>query len=893
MKKTTAFIILVFIIIFSFKLSLAKNSTFKDNNSFKSNVDKHFFEKAKKTQGIFTLYSYKEKNYIEIPFSKLQKDYFVSLQVSKGISIYPFLGGLTLPVFEMVSSYTNSIYFYSKAYKYKEDLKDGDIIEVQIYSRNLKYRSSFDSASSNLLKKSFSDNLIAKVKGFYMKDNIYIDLDQLVSELPLSINSPVFSKNINVKLDSLEEVKVFPKNMILYISFLVSFKPKMDFVNSLNLISNNKTVLALNIFEYQNDNYKPREYDPRVGYFSTQYADVSSSEGKDGYRTIKRYINRWDMDKGLTIWIENTFPSEYRNDVKEGILEWNKAFNRIGYDNPIKVEIQPDEADWEPEDIRYTTVRYQDTNLTAFAIGPSIALPTTGEIVDADVVFYAPMIRIIKSRFDYYYDVILPSVIKYQTNPLYKMYYELFMKNSDSLLTIDQVYKIMKNSIEDLEALKNQEFNHDDYCTYSLEKLENTIVGLAAIMISDPNFYNLNKEKFVKDYIKDIIIHEVGHILGLRHNFKASSFVTLEQLQDEKYTSEHGICFSCMDYNPLNIHYKNNKPYFTRDIFMTTIGQYDYWAIEYGYTKDENSLKKIASKVSLYYGPDEDIFVFDPNTRKFDLSSEPYKWYENLSNVSKYVMQNANYKLYKSGVNPKMVYLAVNSSLNSYINIKLQNLVYYLFGKHFNRIFFGDYNRTNLEMIDSKLRDFVTNSIIKDLSMDYPLISSDSLSNAVLFGDYEWGSISKTSKTLLDRAYLWERAYRLASLVSLIFPLSSNYEYYYNQEIVAKNIRKLYFSLIGNIKENQDISQIRQQNIEDFVLLLLFIQGYTKMNSPQDPFLLGVIYLPNSRNEAFDILQKIEQKMKNMQNNPFSTKTNKIFARRILNLIQKLHANHQ
>ncbi|MFN3478173.1 MAG: zinc-dependent metalloprotease, partial [bacterium] len=748
MEKIKIFVILVISIFFFLASSFAINPNLKDNASLRDTVDRQFFEKAKKSQGIFNLYSYKGKNYLEIPFFKLQKEYFVSLQVSKGISIYPFLGGLTLPVFETISEYADCIYFYSKSSDYKDDLKDGDIIEIHIYSKNLKYRSSFNSASSNLLKKSFSDNLIAKVKGFYMKGSIYVDLDQLVAELPLSVNSPAFSKNINVKLNSLEEVKVFPKNMILYISFLVSFKPRMDFVDSLNLLSNNKTILALNIFECQNDNYKPREYDPRVGYFSTQYADVSSTEGKDGYRTIKKYINRWDMDKGLTIWIENTFPAEYRDDVKEGILEWNKAFNKIGYDNPIKVEIQPDDADWEPEDIRYATVRYQDVNLTAFAIGPSIALPTTGEIVDADVVFYAPMIRIIKSRFDYYYDIILPSVIKYQTNPLYKMYYELFMKSSSSLLTIDQVYKILKSGMEDLETLENQEFNHIDFCNYSLEKLENTIVGLTSIMISDPNFYNLNKEKFAKDYIKDIIIHEVGHILGLRHNFKASSFVTLEQLQDEKYTSEHGICFSCMDYNPLNVHYKNDKPYFTRDVFMTKIGQYDYWAIEYGYTKDENSLKKIASKVSLYYGPDEDIFALDPNIRSFDLSSNPYKWYENLSNVNRYVINNANYRLYKNGVNPELVYLALNSSLNSYIDIKLQNLVYYLLGKHFNRTFFGDYNKTSVEMIDSKLRDFVTNSIIRDLSMDQPLISSNSFSNAVIFGSFEWGSRSKTSKTL-------------------------------------------------------------------------------------------------------------------------------------------------
>ncbi|MCS6956099.1 MAG: hypothetical protein NZM44_07080, partial [Candidatus Calescibacterium sp.] len=59
--------------------------------------------------------------------------------------------------------------------------------------------------------------------------------------------------------------------------------------------------------------------------------------------------------------------------------------------------------------------------MTAFAIGPSIALPTTGEIVDADIVFYAPMLRLINSRFDYYYEVVLPSALKWQINPIYRV----------------------------------------------------------------------------------------------------------------------------------------------------------------------------------------------------------------------------------------------------------------------------------------------------------------------------------------------------------------------------------------------------------------------------------------------------------------------------------------
>ena len=107
-------------------------------------------------------------------------------------------------------------------------------------------------------------------------------------------------------------------------------------------------------------------------------------------------------------------------------------------------------------------------------------------------------------------------------------------------------------------------------------------------------------EELLLQAIKETAMHEVGHTLGLRHNFKASTVLKADQLHDTSVTSKQGLVGSVMDYNPANIAPKGTKQ---GDFFTTTIGPYDYWAIEYAYKPvsggsdgERAALKKIASK---------------------------------------------------------------------------------------------------------------------------------------------------------------------------------------------------------------------------------------------------------------------------------------------------------
>ena len=96
-------------------------------------------------------------------------------------------------------------------------------------------------------------------------------------------------------------------------------------------------------------------------------------------------------------------------------------------------------------------------------------------------------------------------------------------------------------------------------------------------------------EKLIAQAVKEIVMHEVGHTLGLRHNFKASSIYSAQQIDDPEFTAKHGNSGSVMDYLPANIAPKGDKQ---GDYFTPTIGPYDYWAIATPISRSRASPRK-------------------------------------------------------------------------------------------------------------------------------------------------------------------------------------------------------------------------------------------------------------------------------------------------------------
>ena len=184
-------------------------------------------------------------------------------------------------------------------------------------------------------------------------------------------------------------------------------------------------------------------------------------------------------------------------------------------------------------------------------------------------------------------------------------------------------------------------------CNYSAAKASEMQFATLALAMLDPTGQGEDKDKrtrrirtrskkkekepklpeeFLGQAIKEVVMHEVGHSLGLRHNFKASVMLRPDQINDTSITHVKGMSGSVMDYNPINIAPKGQKQ---GDYASTTIGPYDYWAIEYAYKPvdgDEAAeLKKIAARSSdpdLAFGTDDDFIDNDPQINTYDLTND-------------------------------------------------------------------------------------------------------------------------------------------------------------------------------------------------------------------------------------------------------------------------------
>src|SRR5262249_20605541 len=209
-------------------------------------------------------------------------------------------------------------------------------------------------------------------------------------------------------------------------------------------------------------------------------------------------------------------------------------------------------------------------------------------------------------------------------------------------------------------------------------------------------------EKYLNDYLTHVTAHEVGHTLGLRHNFFASTVLPFEQLNDTQITSEAGLVGSGMGYTPGNIAPKSGKQ---GQYWQTTLGPYDYWGIEYAYkpinakTAEEEvpELQKIASRVAdpkLAYGTDEDSFGnspvgINPLVNLWDMGADPIKYYDARIKLVKEHWKNIETKIEKPGNGYQTLRYSFNRGFNEMI-LSLMNASKYIGGIYHHRDHIGD-----------------------------------------------------------------------------------------------------------------------------------------------------------------------------------------------------------
>lgn len=365
-----------------------------------------------------------------------------------------------------------------------------------------------------------------------------------------------------------EYVRAFQNN--------VELKAVKTYNPGMNPTGNNYTVeLNSSIVLLPETPMKPRMYDSRVGYFATGYKDFDvNPQGVE----LTIYAKRWrlepkpeDVDKYLrgelvepakpiVYYIDPVTPKKWIPYLIQGVNDWQKAFEKAGFKNAIYALEAPAASDttWSIDDATHSGIIYRPS-VVANAMGPNVADPRSGEILESHIFWYHNIMSLLKNWY------------------------------------------MLQAGLSDKRA--------------QMPKFSDELMGKLIRFVSS---------------------HEVGHTLGLRHNFGSSSTVPVEKLRDKGWVEKHGHTPSIMDYARFNYVAQPEDNIAEAGIFPR-IGDYDTWAIEWGYRwypqyKTAEEEQKILQKIAtdrikadrrLWFGGESD--PFDPRCQSEDLGDDAVK----------------------------------------------------------------------------------------------------------------------------------------------------------------------------------------------------------------------------------------------------------------------------
>ncbi len=531
---------------------------------------------------------------------------------------------------------------------------------------NLDIRSTGDEPSKNSIKRLFTDRVLFEVPILTMRPNAgpVIDMDALlVGQAEKFFGSRV--AGMNKGLYKLKTVKAFPQNVEIGVEAPVANGQLRTFHWSISLIPDNT-------------GYQPRAADTRVGYFTTGYTDFGKFK-PDEVRT--RYINRWFLEKAdpslklsppktpIIFYVEHTTPVRYRRWVKEGLLAWNKAFEKVGLINTVEVRFQDavtgEHMEKDPEDVRYNFVRWL-SNGVGTAIGPSRVHPLTGQILDADIILTDGWIRHWWQQFNEVIPQVAlegmpPEALSWLwQNPEWDPRIRLAPPAKRAEMLNERATQpeppmgghplaaALQAEGDDAGFIghahegdgllgrlrqKNGLCMAPDCKSMGIAQMEMSLemMGPEAMGI-DANEQSLDgiPESFIGPLLIDLVAHECGHTLGLRHNFKASSIYSYGQINSDEVKGKKPFAGSVMDYIPVNI-VAGQDAARKGDFGMLEVGPYDMWAIEYGYSfeKDLNPVLQRVAEPELVYATDEDTLGPDPLATRYDFAKDPISYAEN------------------------------------------------------------------------------------------------------------------------------------------------------------------------------------------------------------------------------------------------------------------------
>ena len=380
---------------------LFKKKKKQENKTEKKDAYERFLTGNKRVSSsstFMTLHTLDSKVFIELPKSSMGRDMLVGATISSVSN--PKLGDLGFKNSNLVHvrfvekdssvvmQVVNTDLFFDKHDKNAEQASklnydNLDFFTFPVKVRNTKQNTVVFDASSFLLKEDRFFPIIAKNVGSY------------------TVNS-----SLKENLTRITAVKAFEENACVKMerNYIISLSGR----SGSSAINNYPVTIGVN-FNFAllpQDQMTPRLSDTRIGYFLINKDVVTN--GKVEKAT---FVKRWRIEpkdtaayfagklteptKPIVYYIENTFPTLWKNAIKNGVLRWNKAFEKIGFKNVIQVQDFPtNDPNFDPDNFKYSCIRYLPTDVEN-AMGPSWTDPRTGEIINATVLVYNDVVNTI------------------------------------------------------------------------------------------------------------------------------------------------------------------------------------------------------------------------------------------------------------------------------------------------------------------------------------------------------------------------------------------------------------------------------------------------------------------------------------------------------------------
>lgn len=370
----------------------------------------------KTDEGLFKVHQEDEKFLFEIPDSLFEREMLMVTRIAKNASNNSSFGGQK----------TNT-----KVLRWQ---KNGNKVLLRLVSYNIVAdeelpiheavaNSNFEPVLYTFPIKAFNNDKTSTV--FDATELFATDVKAL--GLPEFVRKSYKITRLDANKSFIESIKSYPLNIEArhVKTYVASEPPSNSSTGTISVEMNNSMILL------PKEPMKRRNFDERVGWFTTSQTDYGLDAQKSEQVT---YLDRWRLEvkdedlekfkngelvepkKQIVYYIDRATPEKWRKFIKQGIEDWQVAFEAAGFKNAIIAKDPPtveEDPEWSPEDVRYSVVRYLASPIPN-ANGPHVSDPRSGEIIESDINWYHNVMSLLRGWFFVQTAAINPDAQKVQ-----------------------------------------------------------------------------------------------------------------------------------------------------------------------------------------------------------------------------------------------------------------------------------------------------------------------------------------------------------------------------------------------------------------------------------------------------------------------------------------------